>query len=505
MQSEQKSPKDIRNKDEIANRKVAVYFNMASMSPIIELHTALTMDLLKRGNKVTVYVCDSSFRSPMENPFNRKSVQRFKMFRVKDALKGLDMKLKIINLEGVSDSVPEKTADALETGVMSSFASMLKAQNKEELNSKWLGAYNNMLGSAKKLYNYFIKEIKNEHYDFVFMFNGRFGCVRPVLEAVRDSNIGFGLPEMKKSIHEIVFVNELVHSIEGNTKRALTFYEADKDAAVENAKKFFERKTENKETGDPIYTKKQIQGSLPDAVVGTAKKVIAIYPTTDDEYKFIGKEWDGYVPESQVAEIEKLAISLPPEKYLLVVKMHPNQVHTAENTLAQYTALAKKYPHVVVEPPLSKKDTYALMNRADVIVAFASTIGVEACYAGKPVILIGDTNWGKMDVAHKVYSGDEAGVLIKKGVEPKPILGAIIWGNYVYSYKDELPEFKIAGKGDFFVAGRRIGKSNIRRILQLPAKLEINVNRPGFAFGTHFFLKIIDTTINIFKGKWAMK
>jgi len=494
-------PTEIKNKDKIINSKVAVYINSASISLMIDFHAAAIIDLLSRGNKVTVYLCDRSFKSPMDNPFNRKSIDNYRMFRAKDAIKGLDVRLKIINLRNMSDKVSNKTAETLEIGTMSSFASILKAESKKDLSPKWMCAYNNMLESAKKLYNYFISEIKNEHYDFVFMFNGRFGCVRPALEATKDSNIGFGLYEIKKSLHEIVFINELIHSIEGNTRRALSCYEANKKEAEISAAKFFERKIESKNTGDPIYTKDQERGSLPEAIKNTTKKVIAVYPTTEDEYKFIGKEWDGYVPESQLDEMEKLAISLPQDEYIIVIKMHPNQIFSANNITEKYLLLGKKYPHVIIETPLSKKDTYALMNRADVVITFASTIGVEACYARKPVILIGDTNWGKMDIADKVYSGTEACELIKKGIKPKPILGAIIWGNYIYSYKDALPALSVAGRGNYFVNGRRIGRSVIRRILQIPARLEIHVSNPGFFLGTDFFLRTLETIVSMLRGR----
>ena len=181
--------------------------------------------------------------------------------------------------------------------------------------------------------------------------------------------------------------------------------------------------------------------------------------------------------------------------------MHPNQIFSANNITEKYLLLGKKYPHVIIETPLSKKDTYALMNRADVVITFASTIGVEACYARKPVILIGDTNWGKMDIADKVYSGTEACELIKKGIKPKPILGAIIWGNYIYSYKDALPALSVAGRGNYFVNGRRIGRSVIRRILQIPARLEIHVSNPGFFLGTDFFLRTLETIVSMLRGR----
>ena len=497
-----KDTKEIKYKKEIIGRNVAIYLNLASRSPAIELHAALISDLLSRGNKVTAYICDNSFSSPMDNPFNRSSIERLKMFRARDAVKNLDVKFKIINLKNIKKDVPQKIEPTLELGVMSSFASLLKAQSKDELSEKWQRAYYNMLESAKKLYNYFIEEIQKEKYDFVFMYNGRFGDVRPVLEATRDSNIGFGLNELKRVTLEVVCINELVHSIEGNTRRAMNFYEKDKEAAEINAKIFFAKRLTKKDKKEPIYTKKQKKGDLPEAVINKTKKIISIYPTTDDEYKFIGKEWDGYVPEDQVVEIEEIITNLPTEEYIIVVKMHPNQEYTAENTINRYVSLAKKYPNVVVEKPLSIKDTYALMMKSDAVVVFASFVGIEASYQKKPVILIGDTTWGKMDMAHKVHSGKEAANLIKNNVQPKPILGAIIWANYYDGYKDYLPGLKVDDKGNYFVNGKRVGQSRLRRILQLPAKIEIMTNLPGFKVGTTFFVKIIDVTINIIKGKW---
>jgi len=497
---ENKKPTEIKNKEEIINRKVAVYINSPSVSLFIELHAAVIRDLLSRNNKVTAYVCDESFKSPMDNPFNRKAIYRYGLFRAKDAIKGLDVKLKLINLDKITDKVPIEIAEKLEIGTMSSFASMLKAQNKEELSPKWLKAYNNMFLSAKKLYNYFLEEINKEGYEFIFLFNGRFGDARPALEAAKSSNIGFGLYETK-IFSEVVFVNELRHSIEANTRRAIAFYEIDKEIAKKRAEDYFIKKEQNKYTGEPIYTKHQKKDNLPEEIKNTTKKIIAIYPTTEDEYKFIGKEWEGYVVKSQVEEIEKLAANLPAEEYILVIKMHPNQIFTAENTTDKYLTLAKKYPHVVVEKPLSKKDSYALMHKADVVVVFASSMGVEACYAGKPVVLIGDCLWSKLDIAHKVYSGKEAAELIKKGLKPKPPLGAIIWANYLMAYKDTLPDFQWLGKGNYLVSGRRIGRSVIRRILQLPAKLEIYVNSPGFRINKLFFQKIFFTISQIIKGR----
>lgn len=499
---------EVQYKEDIQNKNIAFYLNYALGSPPLELHISTIKDLLTRNNNITVYICNKGLKSCTANPLNSHTVCMYCKFRAIDGLKDIKNKvtIKYLDLDGLPSDVDPKIDNSLNLGVMSSMASAVKAQSYDQLNNKWKKYYNNMLFSSKQLYNFFMIEIDKNKYDFVFMFNGRFGDVKPVLEASRNSNIGYGLVEVKKSLHEIVFVNELIHSIDGNTKRAFNYYEKNKEQALINAESFYGKKIKNEDTGDPVYTKNQQSGMLSDAIVNTNKIVVAIYPTTDDEYKFIGKEWDGFVPEDQVLEIDSLANNLNKDQYILIVKMHPNQAHTAENVLERYLELQNKYSHVVVEDPLSKKDTYALMQRSDFVVNFASTIGVEACYARKVVIAIGDTTFSKMNISYKTTSGKEAAELISSGcLVPKPIEGAIIWGNYLSSYADKLPSYKRISNGDYIVDGKKLGHNKLLRTLQLPAKLRLEMNKPGFKFDLAFISKGKDILLNVLKGKWAVK
>jgi hypothetical protein len=498
---------EIKKKNEIHEKNIALYMNYSLGSPPLELHYSMIEDLLSRKNTVTVYVCNAELKSCTANPIKSKSVCYYCKFR--DALSGLLDRINVVSLDldSVTDNVPDTVHSSLELGVMSSMASAVKAQKYDDLNSIWKKNYNNMFHSSRKLFNYFTSEIETNKYDFLFMFNGRFGDVKPALEAARYLDIGYGLYEVKKSLHDIVFINELIHSIDGNTRRAKLFYSNDVSKANETAKIFFQKKVMQENTGDPIYTKNQSPGELPYSLKpGEERNVIVVYPTTDDEYKFIGKEWDGYVPEDQVNEIDQLASNLSSTEYVIFVKMHPNQAHTAENILKRYLNLEVKHPHVHVEEPLSNKDTYALMYRSDFVVNFASTIGVEACYARKIVIGIGDTTFSKMNTSYKAKSGEEAALLILSGqLKAKSIRGAIIWGNYLSRYNDGLTAFSRYGNGDYRVNDNKIGQSKILRIIQLPAKLRLEINKPGFRFDFSFFLKITQGIKNIIKGKWAVK
>ncbi len=498
----------IYDKDNISGENVCFYLNYVLGSPPLELHIASIDDLLSRGNKITVYVCNKSLKSCTANPLNSPSVCRYCNYRITNSLNSYkkDIKIKEIHLADFDVEVPDDIVESLNLGVMSSMASAVKAQSYDQLNSKWKSFHDKMLYSAKQLYNYFMHEIYVNKFEYVFMFNGRFGDVKPVLEAARKSNINYGLLEVKKSLHELVFINELIHSIDGNTRRALSHYQKDSKVAFQRAKEFFSKKVNSEDTGDPIYTKGQVTGLLPDSIINTSNKIVAVYPTTDDEYKFIGAEWDGFVPEDQVDEINSLAKLLSDTNHTIIVKMHPNQAHTAEDVISRYLQLEEKYPHIIVEKPLSRKDSYALMRASDFVINFASTIGVEACYAGKVVISIGDTTFSKMNIGHNVKSGQEAAVLIlSKNLKPKPKLGAVIWGNYLSTYSDNLPAFKRVSNGVFYVNEEKIGRNRLLRILQLPAKLKLEILKPGFRYDLSFLINIKDLLLNIIFNKYSVK
>ncbi len=497
--------KFVRDIDQVSHYKVAVFLNMASMSPTIELHAAQIQELIRRNNQVIAYICKGALKNCTANPFGRKSICQFCHMRAKAALTELNVETKTISLKNHSPEVEKDVAEVIDTAVMSSLASATKCQYKEQLTTKWLNAYRSMQQASRKLFNYFINECEENKLEFVFLFNGRFACAKPALLAAQKKGLGFGLYDVKKSLHEFVFVNELLHSIKGNSRKALKGYIKNPKLAKANADIFFTKKLKNEDTGEPIYTASQQQGLLPPQIENSQKKIIAVYTTSDDEYRFIGKEWDGFVPDDQVTEIQGLARVLDPCKFELVVRLHPNQASTPENTLQRYLDLSRQYPIISVVEPLADVDTYTLMLRSDVVVTFASTIGVEACYARKPVVIIGSTTFTKMNIGYTVDAGEKAGFLINQDIKAKPIRGAIIWGNYIAAYKDELPNYQRIKNGEYLVNGKKIGHSTFRRIIQLPAKLEIEMNRPGFSINKDFLIRAKDIIINIINKRWAVK
>ena len=398
------------------NKKIAIFANYSLGSPPFELHNGL-IEKLKAKNHVTVYLCNASIKGCTPNPTKEYFTCRYCISRqalYRELHPEVEFKilpdLAAVKSQGVSNAIIE----SLDLSAMSSVASYTRCTDESDLNVAWKKTLRGLEETSQSLFSYFVTEIEQFKFDAICTFNGRFVEAKPVIEAAKFCKIEFGVVEVKKSVNPIFFMNELIHSIDANTRRAFQFYLADIRKARKNADKFFSSKIQNISTGDPIYTKDQVKGTLP-RDLDTSKKIITIYPSSDDEYKFIGKEWDGIVPHSQIEEISALIANISDSEFQVIIKMHPNQAKTAGNVLQQYYELQSTFCNAVVEAPESKVDSYELLFKSDIVVNFASTIGVEANYFGKVVVMIGDTNFSRMKIGYQTYTGKEAAQLISEG------------------------------------------------------------------------------------------
>jgi hypothetical protein len=60
------------------------------------------------------------------------------------------------------------------------------------------------------------------------------------------------------------------------------------------------------------------------------------------------------------------------------------------------------------------------MEWSDVVVTFGSTITVEACWAGKPVITLGPSYFDQLNVAHTPRSVDDFVRMLREPLQPMP-------------------------------------------------------------------------------------
>ena len=107
--------------------------------------------------------------------------------------------------------------------------------------------------------------------------------------------------------------------------------------------------------------------------------------------------------------------------------------------LYQYDAL----PNVTVIPPESKVSSYDLMDACEKVVTFGSTTGLEACYWGKPSIIIGHSGFEACGALYQVKKLEEVMPFVEGNLEPKPRMAAIRFAYFLLDRKYKVDQTHI--------------------------------------------------------------
>ncbi len=281
-----------------------------------------------------------------------------------------------------------------------------------------------------------IKALRPER---ITLFNGRFPEVRGALDYAISHNIG-----LKSCEYTIVypgkylkryFHNSLPHGMSNNVDMINSLWE---DKCISSLDKeslgrwFFESKINQKFFGDKNYVGEQDRSLLPDNW-DDEKQNYVIFSSSEDEFFSIGDEYDnGKLFVSQYEGIKHIAELLKGKSDVrLYLRIHPNLRSIKYHYHTELRELGEKYDNLTVIPADSKVSSYSLLLKSDKVIVFGSTIGVEASYAGKPVINLSKYIYSALNVTYEPKTVEEADQLILEDkLETKPQEGAIKYGLY---------------------------------------------------------------------------
>lgn len=198
--------------------------------------------------------------------------------------------------------------------------------------------------------------------------------------------------------------------------------------------------------GDPtnaVFVEAQQKGAgvqLPPATC-----TVVYFSSSGDEIAELDLDWDAYFagqPEA-LRTLAEQCRSMP--GYQLVVRSHPHMRLKPKRDLADWlAAVSEAGPDLHVDP-FSEVDSYALMRQADVVVTYGSTTGVEAAYAGKPVVVMGPCAYDELGCATAVSTAAELKTALEKR-EAGTQSGAVAYGlmmkrrGFVYQYVHRDPD-----------------------------------------------------------------
>ena len=469
------------------------FLNLAAQSPSIELNFGLSEKIQRETNLPhTFFMCNAAFLSCSVNIDNKKSICAICKYK---ALKGYEhykkrnpnSKLVKLNRRDILDNqfeLKEKDKAQIMLGVNSTIGSQLRLDDMSILNNKWKKRQNNLFKSSLAQFHFFqnylsINDVKN-----FLIFNGRLSCARPLILASKYNKVDFMLFDAALNGKTPMYSkNEMFHSIEFEKRNSLRTYLKHFKESNELANQYAFYKRNKIQVNDKVYTNDQVYGEIDSRIKYKEKEIISIFTSSDDEYKFIGIDWEKYGLEDQIESIKTLNKKLS-GKYQVVVKMHPNQKYLHKSILDKYDKISNE---ILILFPENKTDSYELINKSEIIINFCSTVGIEANYFRKPVVQIGASRFRGLPAANYVKNANEAvKIILNKEYKVMPLRASIIYFTYLMKSSFKIESYNFLEDGIYQYGGKTLKAPFLFRILSVPYKVLYSLEKGNVDFIKNF-------------------
>ncbi len=151
-----------------------------------------------------------------------------------------------------------------------------------------------------------------------------------------------------------------------------------------------------------------------------AQTLVVFFSSSGDEIAELDLDWSQYL-QSQEAALSALAKQCRDRPGVrLVVRTHPHMRLKPAGDLQDWmAAVAAAAPDLHLDP-FSSVDSYALMDRADVVFTYGSTAGVEAAFFGRPVVVMGPSAYDELGCARRITTEDQIGAAIDTPPQVQP-------------------------------------------------------------------------------------
>lgn len=288
--------------------------------------------------------------------------------------------------------------------------------------------FRDFLASSLLAYDMVRAQIEALCPDAVLLFNGRFATTRPIFRAAENAGVRRLIHERGSDCHHYWLASESIHDPDYIQQEIRRFWRPE---LSEVAHSFFTNRRQRVEKAWYSFVKSQRSGKLPEAMRGDGRWVV-FFSASDDEYVATGDKYE--VPEFPTQRDAIMALVEAVRRvsgYRLCVRLHPNIARKSREQRDYWAKL--KIPDGIVIAPEDDPDSYAMLDRAEVICSYGSTMGIEATYWGKPSLLLGRSIYDRLGVCHCAFNIDEIAAFL---LEPRtfPRDGTLVYGGFFSSF-----------------------------------------------------------------------
>lgn len=284
------------------------------------------------------------------------------------------------------------------------------------------------------------------NFDEVILYNGRWADVRPAYDFFNERNvkvqvlesINNGTTEFDKE----VYYNVLPQNISNKTRwieETWVRSSLSEEEKIKSAESYYRGKREGKKIRPDVivFTAEQDINRLPGDWDANRMNIV-IFNSSEDEFIALGQEWEKYrIFQSQEQGIKEILEKFANQPNIhFYLRNHPNLKNIKYGYVQRIFELESKYSNITVIPPDSEISTYGLIDACDQVVTFGSSVGIEANFFNKPVILLGGTIYYELDVAYIPKTRTECFNLIGSKLPLKPKIGALKFAFFILNYSN---------------------------------------------------------------------
>jgi hypothetical protein len=475
--------------------KVLFYYTGAP-SPILETMLELMKVHQSKKDSITLYECDSNLSNCFWNP----SKSLLKCIECKSKLKNShelfednSINYRVFKKKSkILANFPEKflsvqelqnyTYDNKKIGM--AVASRLISLYRDHLfdTESSISQIHRELTTAIQVYETLKSEFIENKPDLVYIFNGRITTEYPVVELCKFYGINFYTYEISYAPNKYSLrYNSTAHSIDAMSKEIEELWNAGPSNKEQIAKSWFQSKKNGKDIFKiENFTKEQKPTLLP-SNFDKSKKNIAIFNSTIDEFSSIDG-WENIIYDGDdTFAIDQILSDLKDDTNIYFhLRVHPNLKNASPNTsqLLDLKKLADKHNNLNVIWPAESIDSYQLLEDCDIVLVFSSTIGIEAAFWSKPVILASRAFYESLDCIYKPKTHNELISLIKSDLKPLNSQSALKYGfrevtnGVEYKYFQEKGLDKKTNLPYGIFKGQSIKVSGIASIISIGRKIK---------------------------------
>jgi hypothetical protein len=442
-------------------KNILVYYNWQLTIPFYGIIIDHINKLAEGDTMIYLMTCNGIIKNCLSNPLNDPKVCSICKFVKKSGESSIAKNVKFITIEEFlkeEDTLTDFVFNSIDDikkiqykgvkigyGALSSYVSYTRNQ-EPVFNQEVIDYFNDFFKSQINIVNALEHLDSKIKFEEVYLYNGRYADVRPVYDYFKNKNIFVAVLESVNNgtseFYKEIFPNVLPQDIDYRTNEIKRVWEG---ANLSEEKKFLKAEDffkSKRAAIDPrgdikVFTAEQDKNSLPENF-DSSKTNISIFNSSEDEFVALGEEWEKYrIFKTQEDGITKIcAHFLDDQTKHFYLRVHPNLKGVKYGYVKRLDDLALKFKNLTVLNEDSKISSYNLLDNSDRVIVFGSSIGFEAVYANKPVILLGGTFYYFLDTAYIPTMPSELYDLIKLRIlEPKPKLGAYMFAYYLMNHK----------------------------------------------------------------------